>query len=64
MYSIRILRRALKDIAKLPKDYARLVVEHIDRLSTTPRPPGRKETPRSDRLQFTSGRLSDSLRYR
>jgi len=43
MYSIRILRRALKDIAKLPKDYARLIVEHIDRLSATPRPPDAKK---------------------
>jgi mRNA-degrading endonuclease RelE of RelBE toxin-antitoxin system len=40
---MRILRRALKDIAKLPKDYARLIVEHIDRLSTTPRPPDAKK---------------------
>jgi len=25
MYSVRILRRAIKDIADLPKDYARVV---------------------------------------
>ena len=31
MYSVRILRRAVKDIANLPKGYANLVSEHIDR---------------------------------
>jgi len=36
MYRIRILRRALKDIANLPKGYARLVSEHIDRLQDNP----------------------------
>ena len=43
MYSIRILRRAIKDIADLPKGYARLVAEHIDRLGEDPRPPGAKK---------------------
>jgi len=42
MYSIRILRRAIKDIADLPKEYARLVAERIDRLRENPRPPGAK----------------------
>jgi len=43
MYSVRILRRAMKDIANLPKDYVRLVSEHIDRLQEDPRPPGAKK---------------------
>jgi Cytotoxic translational repressor of toxin-antitoxin stability system len=43
MYSIRILKRVVKDIANLPKEYARLVVEHIDRLQENPRPPGAKK---------------------
>ena len=33
MYRVQLLRRALKDIAALPKDYARLVSQHIDRLA-------------------------------
>jgi mRNA interferase RelE/StbE len=43
MYRLRILRRALKDIAALPKDYARLVSQHIDRLAQEPRPPDTKK---------------------
>jgi len=43
MYSIRILRRAIKDIAGLPKEYARLVSQHIDRLGENPRPPDAKK---------------------
>ena len=42
MYRLRILRRALKDIAALPKDYARLISQHIDRLAEEPRPPDAK----------------------
>ena len=42
MYSVRILRRAIKDITNLPKGYARLVSRHIDRLEENPRPPGAK----------------------
>jgi mRNA interferase RelE/StbE len=38
MYSLRILRRAIKDIAGLPKEYSRLVSQHIDRLQEDPRP--------------------------
>ncbi len=38
MYSVRILRRAIKDIASLPKEYAHLVSQHIDRLGESPRP--------------------------
>ena len=43
MYSLRILRRAVKDLANLPKDYAKLVSEHIDRLGKDPRPPDAKK---------------------
>ena len=43
MYSVRILRRAIKDIADLPKDYARLVSQHIDHLEENPRPPDAKK---------------------
>lgn len=38
MYRLRILRRALKDIAKLPSGYSRLISEHIDGLVVNPRP--------------------------
>jgi mRNA-degrading endonuclease RelE of RelBE toxin-antitoxin system len=37
MYSVRILRVALKDIEDLPRDYTRLVSEHIDQLAENPR---------------------------
>ena len=43
MYSIRISRRAIKDIADLPKGYARLVGQHIDCLEDNPCPPGAKK---------------------
>lgn len=43
MYSVRILRRAVKDIAGLPKGYARLVSQHIDHLEKNPRPPDAKK---------------------
>lgn len=43
MYSVRILRRALKDVASLPKDYSRLVGQHIDHLAEDPRPAGAKK---------------------
>lgn len=43
MYEIHILRRAIKDIAALPTDYARLIVQHIDGLREDPRPPGAKK---------------------
>jgi mRNA interferase RelE/StbE len=42
MYNLRILRRATKDIAGFPKEYARLISQHIDRLQENPRPPGAK----------------------
>ena len=43
MYSVRILRQAIQDITALPKDYARLVSQHIDRLAENPRPPDAKK---------------------
>ncbi len=38
MYSVRILRQAIKDVRELPKDYARLVSSHIAKLEQNPRP--------------------------
>jgi mRNA interferase RelE/StbE len=43
MYSIRILRRAVKDITDLPREYAHLVSQHIDRMKENPRPPDAKK---------------------
>jgi mRNA interferase RelE/StbE len=43
MYSAGILRRAIKDIASLPRDYAALVSQHIDGLAENPRPAGAKK---------------------
>ena len=42
MYSVRVLRRAVRDIASLPKEYTRLVSQHIDGLEENPRPPDSK----------------------
>jgi len=66
MYSVRILRQAIKDIADLPKGYARLVSEHIDRLRENPRLPGAKKLRGTTdyRLQFTGGSVPHSLRHR
>jgi mRNA interferase RelE/StbE len=43
MYSVRILTRAVKDIANLPTGYVRLVSDHIDGLAENPRPPNGKK---------------------
>jgi len=43
MYSVRVLRRATEDISSLPKEYARLVAQHIDGLQENPRPPDAKK---------------------
>lgn len=40
MYSVRVLRQVIKDIADLPKDYAHLIGQHIDDLARDPRPGG------------------------
>jgi mRNA-degrading endonuclease RelE of RelBE toxin-antitoxin system len=42
MHSIVVSRQAIKDIASLPKEYACLVSQHIDRLATNPHPPDSK----------------------
>jgi len=38
MYSIKILRRAVKDLKKISQEYARLISQHIDQLEENPRP--------------------------
>jgi mRNA interferase RelE/StbE len=43
MFEVRISRQAIKDIASLPQEYARLVSQHIDRLKEEPRPPGARK---------------------
>ena len=43
MYEVRIKRPALKDIARLPHDYPRLVSQQIDALAEDPRPHGVKK---------------------
>jgi mRNA interferase RelE/StbE len=53
MYKLSILRRAVKDIARLPGDYPRQAGEHIEALAQNPRPPGAKKL---------SGDLGYSLR--
>ena len=42
MYKVRINRLAMRDISRLPQQYARLVSQHIDELSENPRPRGSK----------------------
>jgi mRNA interferase RelE/StbE len=42
MYNIRITKQAMKDIADLPKGYARLVSQHIEGLAQNPHPPDSK----------------------
>ncbi|MYI63740.1 MAG: type II toxin-antitoxin system RelE/ParE family toxin [Gemmatimonadetes bacterium] len=53
MYSVRIIRRAMRDLSNLPQQYADLLSQHIDSLSENPRPRSAK------RLQ---GRTDYSLR--
>jgi mRNA interferase RelE/StbE len=43
MYKVLTRRKAIKDIARLPKGYSRLVSQHIDNLAYTPRPPDAKQ---------------------
>ena len=38
MYNIRITKRALKDVADLPRGYARLISQHIEGLAQDPHP--------------------------
>ena len=53
MYSVLIIRRAMRDLSNLPQQYADLLSQHIDNLSENPRPRSAK------RLQ---GRMDYSLR--
>ena len=43
MYEVRIKRPALKDIARLPQDFPRLVSQQIDALAEVSRPHGVKK---------------------
>ena len=43
MYSVRVLRRAMHDIARLPKTYTHLISQHIDQLGENPHPPDAKK---------------------
>lgn len=43
MYNVRILRRAIKDLARFPKDYVRLIRQHIRALANNPRPQDAKQ---------------------
>ncbi|MCL4830918.1 MAG: type II toxin-antitoxin system RelE/ParE family toxin [Caldilineaceae bacterium] len=38
MYEVQVMPRAIKDIVGLPKEYTRLVSQHIDALADEPRP--------------------------
>jgi mRNA interferase RelE/StbE len=43
MYQVGLRRQAAKDLADVPKEYARLIAYHIDGLSENPRPPDAKK---------------------
>lgn len=60
MYEVRILRRATKDIAKLPQDYIRLVSRHIDYLVENPRPADAKKLRGRSYARDTFEGVSDS----
>lgn len=55
MYSVCVLRRALKDIAELPKEYMRLVSQHIDELANNPRPADAKKLRGRDSYRLRVG---------
>lgn len=38
MHQVELRRRAYKDLESIPKDYARLIAQHIDSLEKDPRP--------------------------
>jgi len=40
---VLLRRRAVKDLANLPKEYRELIAQHIDGLSENPRPPDSKK---------------------
>lgn len=65
MYNVHIvLRQAVKDIASLPREYARLITEHIDRLQKQPSAAGCQAITGIDRLQLASGSVPHPLRHR
>jgi mRNA interferase RelE/StbE len=43
MYRVDLRRKAVKDLSNVPKEYAGLIVQHIDGLSENPRPPDAKK---------------------
>ena len=63
MYSVRIIRRAMRDLSNLPQQYVDLLSQYIDSLSENPRPICKKAS-RENGLQLTCRSLSDYLRYR
>jgi mRNA interferase RelE/StbE len=38
MYQVELRRQAYKDLESIPKEYARLIAQHIDSLENDPRP--------------------------
>lgn len=38
MYQVELRRQAYKDLESIPKEYARLLAQHIDSLEDNPRP--------------------------
>ena len=55
MYELIISRQAMKDIAKLPQDYARLISQRIDQLSENPRPFGAKKLTNREEYRLRVG---------
>lgn len=43
MYTVLIRRRAMKDLANIPSDYAQLITQHINDLAQNPCPPDAKK---------------------
>jgi mRNA interferase RelE/StbE len=62
MYSVRILRRAIKDITDLPKGYARLVGEPKYGQRLAPAPTLQRENPRPPGAKKLRGTTDYSLR--
>ena len=53
MYSIRIMRRAMRDLSNLPQQSADLMSRHIDSLSENPRPRSAKRLQGRTDYSFT-----------
>lgn len=43
MYTLLIRRRAIKDLASIPSNYAELITQHINDLAQNPYPPDAKK---------------------